>query len=79
VREQLKRVLADVFVVPAEDLPDDATIDDIPQWDSLRHFELMLALEMEFGLRISTSDMLELLTVEAIEDYIKVQGLSPSG
>lgn len=74
MRESLKRVMARVFEMPPEDLPEDAAIDEVPAWDSLRHLELMLALEVEFGVRISTRDMLELLSLEAIEDYLKEQG-----
>ena len=51
--------MAAVFLLAAESLPDDSAIDEVPEWDSLRHLELMLALEMEFGVRISTSRLLK--------------------
>ncbi len=68
--ERIKRSMASVFGVPIASIPDDATINVFPEWDSLRHLELMLALEKEFGVHISTNAMLELLSMRAIEEYL---------
>lgn len=71
MREHIKQVMASTFGVPVGVIPDDARINELPEWDSLRHLELMLALETAFAVRISTDRMLELLSLEAIEDYLK--------
>ena len=71
--------MAAVFLLAVESLPDDSAIDAVPEWDSLRHLELMLALEMEFGVRISTSAMLELLSLQAIEEYLQSVGANIPG
>jgi acyl carrier protein len=70
MRERLKYVVADVFDCAFEDVPDDADPDTLAGWDSLRHLEMMLALETEFGVRIPTETMLELSSLEKIEDYL---------
>lgn len=33
------------------------TANDVPQWDSLSHVRLMVLIEMELGVRFSTSEM----------------------
>lgn len=69
--ERIKGVMAQVFGISVSGIPDDVAVGKIAEWDSLRHLELMLALEMEFQVRISTNAMLELLSLEAIEGYLR--------
>jgi acyl carrier protein len=72
--ERIKQVMSHVFGKPTSALPDDPTIDNVPEWDSLRHIELMLALESEFSVHFSTEAMLELLSMDAIAAYLREQG-----
>ncbi|MFO0944465.1 MAG: acyl carrier protein [Planctomycetota bacterium] len=75
-RERVKQIMAQTFGVPFAEIPDDAAIEEYPAWTSLGHLELMMALEMEFGVSIPASTMLELLTLDAIVDYLGSQGMS---
>lgn len=70
MRERLKQVMADLFGCSPEEIPDDAAPQTLDGWDSLRQVELMLALEAEFGVRIPTDAMLELVSLERIDDYL---------
>ena len=71
MRDRVKDVMARIFRVPALNVPDDASINEVPEWDSLRHLELMLELEMEFAVSIPTMTMLELFSLHAIEEYLQ--------
>jgi citrate synthase len=42
----------------------------VPQWDSLAHVDLMLALEAAYGLVIDEDRMIELTTVPAIRRFV---------
>jgi acyl carrier protein len=70
MRERLRGVFAEVFELPPDEIPDDPSVENIPSWDSLRQLELMLALELEFGVRVPTEAMLELQSLAAIEDFL---------
>jgi acyl carrier protein len=70
VHERVKRVVGSVLRVDPASIPDDAASEDVPGWDSLRHLEVMLALEAEFGLRIPAEAMLELTSLPAIERFV---------
>ena len=78
MRERIKQVLGSVFDIPVDQVPDDASVDGLSQWDSLRHLELMLALESAFSLRISTDTMLELLSLQNIEAFVETGRISTS-
>ena len=45
-----------VFEVDASMIDDDASMDTIPTWDSVRHMNLVLALEEEFGVSFPDED-----------------------
>ncbi len=71
--DPIKKLMGEVFGLASGEIPDDAAMEELEGWDSLNHMQLMLAIETEFGVRISTSMMLELLSLDAIQDFLKSQ------
>ena len=59
-------VIADVFGVPRTELTGSITRDQVPEWDSIGHLNLMLALEERFGTAFSVDEMAALDSVAAI-------------
>jgi acyl carrier protein len=54
--DQLKSVLATVLGIPADAISDDTSMDTVESWDSIKHMNLVLALEEEFGISIPDED-----------------------
>ncbi len=54
--DTLKQVMATLLSVDASAIDQDASMDTIPTWDSLRHMNLVLALEEEFKVSIPDED-----------------------
>jgi acyl carrier protein len=42
--------------------------DDIPDWDSLRHLELFMAIERKFNIRFTMDEVVRLVSVGEIAD-----------
>jgi acyl carrier protein len=76
MRDRLRALIADVFGMAPADVPDDASAETIEGWDSLHHLELMMGLEMEFGVTVSSEDIPELLSMADIEEYLRGQGVA---
>jgi acyl carrier protein len=74
MRDRIRELIGIVFELPVDRVPRDASPDNLPDWDSLRHLELMLEVELAFGVRISAEDMADLASAEAIEDYLHEHG-----
>jgi acyl carrier protein len=74
VRDRIRELIGAVFEVPVDQVPHDASPENLEDWDSLRHLELMLEVELAFGVRISADDMPDLASAGAIEDYLREQG-----
>ena len=73
LRDSIKKVMGEIFGLAPGEIPDAAAMEELEAWDSLNHMELMLAIEIEFGVRISTTMMLELVSLDAICDFVKSQ------
>lgn len=54
ISERLKRVILRELDLDDFDIRDDTTADTIPGWDSLKHAEIIAAVETEFATRFST-------------------------
>ncbi|MCP9485393.1 MAG: acyl carrier protein [Gaiellaceae bacterium MAG52_C11] len=74
MRDRLRNVLAGVLEVRPEEICADMSAEDVAGWDSLRQLEVMLALELEYGVRIPADAMLELQSVPAIEEFLTEHG-----
>lgn len=52
----LKKVMATMLTVDVSTINEDSSMDNVPSWDSLRHMNLVLALEEEFKVMIPDED-----------------------
>ena len=68
--EVIKRVMAQVFQIDAETIDSDTSPDSVDRWDSLKHMQLIMALEDEFGIEFPDEAIPELLSFAAIEGKI---------
>ena len=53
---KMKQVMAAVLGVDASSIDDEASMDTIPTWDSLRQMNMVLALEEAFGVSFPDED-----------------------
>jgi acyl carrier protein len=78
--DRVRRIVADVFEVPLDQVRPDSSPDNVPTWDSLRHLNMVLALEQEFGVDFRPEEIEQLLSVELIaallEEKLKACGVA---
>jgi len=63
VLEQVRQIAADVFVVPVETIGLESSPETIEVWDSLKHINLIMALEQAFDLEIVPEEMAEIKSI----------------
>ncbi len=68
---RVKTLLAEVFQVQPDELPDDLIFGDIPQWDSMGHMDVMMSLEQNYGVEVTTETIGGLTSLDAICDYLE--------
>jgi acyl carrier protein len=64
---RIKQVMSVVFEVPLGLILEDSSTDNIENWDSLRHLNLILALEEEFDVSIPDEEVGNLVNYKLIE------------
>ena len=68
--DQLNEVFRDVFDDESITVDDDTTADDIEDWDSLEHINLLSAVEEQFGVKFNMGQIVTLKNVGEMVDVI---------
>jgi acyl carrier protein len=63
IHQKLTAVFRDIFDNPALEISEATTANDIPEWDSIMHVNLIVAVEKAFGISFSTRDVKSLANV----------------
>ncbi|MFC1814775.1 acyl carrier protein [Thermodesulfobacteriota bacterium] len=71
MKEKVFKVVSQVMGVPIGELNDDSSPDTIEAWDSIKHMNLILALEEEFAVEFGEEDIVEMLNIQLIVETIK--------
>lgn len=71
MQERISAVMAQIFNIDAGSISEQSSPEDIERWDSLRHMQLILALEDEFGVTFADEDIPEMLSPRAIKDRVE--------
>ena len=74
-QDDLRQVMADIFGVAAETVNEDSSIDTLPDWDSLRHLNLILALEQKFQISFTEEETVEILNYQLIKMALEKHGV----
>jgi acyl carrier protein len=67
--KRLEKIIREVFDIEAETIDENWTSEDIPDWDSVGHLNLIMEVEKEFNIKIEIEEMFE---VEKLKDIVKI-------
>ncbi len=70
---RLNEVFRDVFDDDSIVVADTTTADDIEEWDSLEHINLIAAVEQEFGMKFNMGQVVSMKNVGEMADIILSQ------
>lgn len=73
--EKLQEIIAEQLNVDKALVTEEASFKDDLGADSLDLFELVMALEEEYGVEIPSEDLESITTVGAVIEYIKAKGV----
>lgn len=68
--EKLQEIFVDVLDNDEIVLTADTTADDIDEWDSLTHIQLIVAIEKGFGIKLSSIEVRTLANVGEMAEII---------
>lgn len=62
IKYNVKRVMSAVFEIPVEQIDNKSSSNNIKSWDSLKHINLVIALEDEFNIQFLDKEIIQLST-----------------
>ena len=73
--EEMRKMIAEQLNCEESEITADTSFKDDLGADSLDLFELVMALEEEYGVEIPSEDLEKITTVGAVMDYLKSKGV----
>ena len=70
VYERLNKVFQDIFDDDSITVNENTTSNDIEDWDSLEHINLVVAVEQEFGMKFNMNEVTTMKNVGEMVDII---------
>ena len=74
-KSEILKQMQDIFVDVLENdeivLTDDTTADDIEEWDSLSHIQLVVGIENHFKIKLTSKEIMECANVGDMADCIQ--------
>jgi acyl carrier protein len=74
-RETLRKLVADALQLPLDKVPANASSEMLEDWDSLRHLDIILAVESAANFKFPTAEIVELTSLDKLEAALAKNGL----
>ncbi len=71
----LHKIIADVLTVSPSRVTGDMEMKNTAEWDSLKHMELIIAIEKAFAIELTGDEIAEMTSVAAITSILKKRGV----
>ena len=68
---ELRDLFVEIFHVLPADVTPETQFGELPQWDSMGHMDLMVALEQKYAVEISAETISQLISIPAIIAHIQ--------
>ena len=73
IYEDLNEIFRDIFDDDSIELTPETNSDDIEDWDSLEHINLVVAIEKKFGIKFSMDEVTGMKNVGEMVEIIKAR------
>lgn len=64
--ETVQRIFSDILEIPPARITPESTPDELEQWDSIRHMNILLAIEGELGIEFSAAEIEQMVDMPHI-------------
>lgn len=76
LEDKLADVFESVFGWDRDRFSTGATPQDVPNWDSMGHMNLVMKLEEQFGQRFDVDEITEMVSAERILEILRTKGVT---
>jgi acyl carrier protein len=72
---RVAKVFSEVLGIAADTITDETSPDNTPQWDSMAAMNLVVAIEDEFDVRLSTAEIVSMRNVGIVKKVLNSKGV----
>ena len=73
---RVAKVFSEVLGVSPSQITDETSPDNTPQWDSMAAMNLVVAIEDEFDVRLSTAEIVSMRNVAIVRKVLTTKGVA---
>lgn len=73
---RVAKVFSEVLGVAPDRITDATSPDNTPQWDSMAAMNLVVAIEDEFDVRLTTAEIISMRNVAIVKKVLTAKGIS---
>jgi len=73
---RVAKIFAEVLGLSAASITDDTSPDNTSQWDSMAAMNLVVAIEDEFDVRLSTAEIVSMRNVAIVRKVLTAKGVA---
>ncbi len=73
---KLQQIFRDLIAIEDFSYPPETVLRDLPNWDSLNHINLILALEAAFQIHFTTAEMAEMASLGDLYRLLERHGIA---
>lgn len=75
-KERFYHLLAEAFGIDKNEIKEESTPDDIGNWTSITHMELVAKFDQEFGVNLDVDEITEMNSVKRMKEVLGKHGVS---
>lgn len=72
----IPKLMANVLKLPESRITADTRMADVAEWDSLKHMELIVAIEQAYSIELTGDEIADMTSVAAISAILSQRGVS---
>ncbi|MDQ6666513.1 MAG: acyl carrier protein [Acidobacteriota bacterium] len=76
IHQRVRRVFQEIFDDDAMEVNNESSAKTMPEWDSLAHVRLIIALEEEFDIKFTTHEVVQMACVGDLEEALASKGVN---
>ena len=71
VEQEVKEIMADLLGMPKDEITDKTSFKNAEAWDSLKHMEIIAALEERYDILLTADEIVTMLSFGKIKTLLK--------
>lgn len=74
--QELVKLISEILRIKETDVTDELSVKTAEEWDSLKHMELIVGIEETFKIKLTTNDIVAMVSVKEINRVLKEKGVN---